>query len=287
MRKSSQTVPRAAALLVVGIAMLPGQQARAADAKAQCIAAYEQGQKLKQESKLSEARKQLLVCIRDVCPDALSHECEQWLKEVDGAMPSVVFAAKGPKGTDVTDVRVTVDGKVVTEKLDGKAIPMDPGDHTFKFEYGDAPPIEQSVLVREGEKLRAINVNFGGGGSDPGPGTPKPEPGAVHSTPAMAYVLGGLGIVALGSFTYFGLTGKSKADDLQSCKPYCDKSEVDATRTKLIVADVSLGVGLVSLGIATYLFLSKPDAAPTTSTGLQLNIGPTAGGAFAGVSSHF
>ena len=53
---------------------------------------------------------------------------------------SVVPAAKDKKGRDIVDVKVSIDGKVVTETLDGKALPVDPGVHTFRFETKNAPP---------------------------------------------------------------------------------------------------------------------------------------------------
>ena len=83
MRMPNRTLQCGAAVIAFGMVLLPGASARGADAKAQCISAYEQGQQLKQESKLSQARKQLLVCARDVCPDMLRNDCEQWLKEVE------------------------------------------------------------------------------------------------------------------------------------------------------------------------------------------------------------
>jgi hypothetical protein len=269
-----------AAAVLLGL----GAPAHGADAKAQCISAYEQGQKLKQESKLSEARKQLLVCTREVCPDLLRGDCEQWLKEVDQTMPSVVIAAKDPKGADISDVRVVIDGKEATERLDGKAIPLDPGDHAFTFEHEGDKSVDRKVLIREGEKHRVISVTFGAASK----GVDESPAEASRPIPALTWVFGGLGLVALGSFAYFGLKGKSEADGYQDCKPYCSESAVNSTRTKLIVADVSLGVGVVSLAVATYLLIARPGASASgTSAGLRFDVMPTTGGAYAGVGRSF
>jgi len=253
--------------------------------KAQCIAAYEQGQKLKHDGKLKDARKQFLVCMQDTCPALFRKDCDQWLNEVDQTMPSVVFAAKGPKKEDLAEVTVYIDGEKVLDALDGKAIQLDPGNHIIKYEHGDLPPIEQSVLIRVGEKNRALTASFA---KPKGDGEAPDQPGGSRPVPAMTWVLGGLGLVALGSFSYFGLTGKSDADKLQDCKPYCAEADVDSARQKLLIADVSLGVGLVSLGAATYLFLTRPSAseeAPTT--GFRWQLAPLPGGGFAGVSTRF
>jgi hypothetical protein len=284
MRGSDRLMQGAWAATMAAALMSIDAPAHGADAKAQCISAYEQGQKLKQESKLFDARRQLLICTREVCPELLRTDCEQWLKEVDQTMPSVVIAAKDPKGTDITEVRVVIDGKEAAERLDGKAIQLDPGDHVLVFEHAGEKAEERKVLIREGEKHRVIHITFGAQSKGGG------EPPADHGRPipALTWVFGGLGVVALGSFAYFGLKGKSEADSYQQCKPYCSQSDIDATHTKLIVADVSLGVGVVSIAVATYLLVARPGARSSgRPSGLQLDILPTPGGAFAGVGRSF
>lgn len=250
------------------------------ESKAQCISAYERGQKLKQESKLSRAREQLILCMREGCPALLRSDCEQWFKEVEEAMPSVVIDAKS-KGADVTDVKVRLDGALVAERLDGTAIQVDPGNHVFVFEAGQGPRVEQRVLIRVGEKNRPIHVTFAAEDKV------VQKPPASRPIPVLTWVFGGLGVAALGSFAYFGLTGKSEADDYQSCKPYCDQGEVDRTHNKLIAADVSLGVGVVSLGVATYLLLTRPEQEAGPSARIRLHAVPMLGGGMAGVSSSF
>lgn len=85
-----------AALLVVSLlgptvvapTLLAPRTAYAADKQA-CIAGYEATQKLKKDGKLSEARKQALVCAQDGCPSALRDECAGWAVELEKAMPSI------------------------------------------------------------------------------------------------------------------------------------------------------------------------------------------------------
>ena len=109
-----------------------------------------------------------------------------------------------------------------------------------------------------------------------------------------------MGVLALGSFAIFGLIGKSDVDDLESCRGHCAESDVDHARTKLIVADISLGVGIVALGVATYMFFTRPKEAPngvsvkagTSSkpfglSGVAFDAGPTVGGAVGGLRAAF
>ena len=67
-------------------------------------------------------------------------------------------------------------------------------------------------------------------------------------------MLGGIGVVALGAFGFFGATGLSDANTLRgTCAPGCTDSQVQAVRARLIAADVGLGVGVLSLAAATWI----------------------------------
>jgi hypothetical protein len=90
--------------------------------------------------------------------------------------------------------------------------------------------------------------------------------------------------VAVASFATFGAVGKSDIDDLRAtCAGHCKQSDVDSAWSKLIVADVSLGVGVVAAGLATWLFLAprKRDASARAS------IAPIPHGATIGVTASF
>ena len=43
--------------------------------------------------------------------------------------------ARDAKGEDLTEVRLTIDGETVAERLDGRALTLDPGTHTFRFNF--------------------------------------------------------------------------------------------------------------------------------------------------------
>jgi hypothetical protein len=72
--------------------------------------------------------------------------------------------------------------------------------------------------------------------------------------PAGAWVLGGVGLAAMGVFAYFGATGLSDSNTLHTtCSPGCTDAQVQPVRTKLIVADVGLGVGVLSFAAAIWI----------------------------------
>lgn len=279
-----------------------------ADNKA-CSKAYTNGQIQKKAGKLREAKKSLVACAQNSCPAFINSECAKWLNEVDSMLPTVVIAASDAQGNDLTNVTVSSDGKKLTDQLGGMALEMDPGPHTLRFEHKGNKPVEKKVVIREGEKARVIKVQFGspnkaapapvskpaaGSGGSPAVGA---EATTSHaSSKTLAYVLGGVGVVGLGSFAYFGLTGTSQRSDLLGhCKNnVCDlpQDQIDSRRssikTKFLIADISLGVGVVSLGLATYFFL-KPDhsEAKKDSARLRFDLTPTRGGSYASVAGRF
>jgi len=286
------------AVVAAGTTLLAVADARA-DEREQCASAADQAQQLRDEGKYRRAREQLLVCARDVCPGPIKRDCHEWLSQLEANVPTVVFAARDGN-RDLVDVKVYVDGALVAERLEGRPVQMDLGPHTVRFEY-QGQSKEETVVIGAGQKSRNIAVTFGAsppaGGGAPPPPARAGEGGGSSIVPAL--VVGGIGIAALGSFAIFGLSGKGDVDDLQACKPRCNESDVDSARTKLIVADISLGIGVVALGVATYMFLTRPkvDAevkaarivspprAPRTVSvveGWRVDFGPAAGGGAVG-----
>ncbi|MDB4943079.1 MAG: hypothetical protein JWP97_2613 [Labilithrix sp.] len=166
---------RALASLLFVLAMLAPWRAMA-DVQA-CVDASEKGQRARASGKLREAQKQFQVCSDAACPSLVRRDCAQWQGEVAPYVPSVVLGAKDRTGRDLFEVMVLVDGEVIARSLDGKSVPVDPGPHTFQFETPKHPPVLERVLVKEGEKARAINVVIG---------TEKVAPAAAAATPARA-----------------------------------------------------------------------------------------------------
>src|SRR5262245_48266678 len=95
-----------------------------------CVDANEKAQRLRDEGKIRAAREQLLICVRDVCPAPVKKDCAEGLEKLEAATSSVVLGAKDPQGRDVVQVKVTIDGQPLTEKLDGRPLVVDPGERT-------------------------------------------------------------------------------------------------------------------------------------------------------------
>jgi hypothetical protein len=233
-----------------------------AEQKAACASGFEQAQVLRQSAKLKASRLELLKCVQAVCSRPVQEQCSRWLGEIEPLTPSVVIAAT-VEGQDHSDVEVEMDGELLANALAGTAIELDPGPHVVKFTYQDYPPVEKDFVVREGEKLRKIKVSFKRPQA-PAPTAaaplPPPEPVAMHRpVPALAWALGGVALVGAGAFAYLGSSARNRRAQLeQVCSPDCADGDVNSLHTRLIAADVSLGIGVAALLGAAIVYGVRP-----------------------------
>ncbi len=282
------------ALVVLGATLTSGP---AHAGKKECANAYVEAQKLKKDGALKKAREQLIICGKDECMSAVKKDCIAWLDEVNASLPTVVVEAKGPDGKETFDVKVTVDGQVISEKLDVKAIELDPGTHKFVFEYAGQEPIEQEVVLREGQKNKTLEVSFAKEQPakqaaptpepEAGPVTEKPKPS--KKVPVASYVLGGVGLVGLAGAGFFWLGAQGKQSDLDKskCAPNCAQSDVDTIKKDRLIGDVSLGVGLACIGTAAYLWLKPRKTEAAQETAAHLDVRVSSQGGYAGVFGRF
>jgi hypothetical protein len=239
-----------------------------------CAQAYESAQEEKANGRLKDAIEHLKTCIAPSCAEFIREDCVRWMDQAESALPTVVFSVR-EAGEDLTEVEILCDDKPLTRKLDGKALPVDPGLRDFTFTVPGLAPMTRQVLIREGERSRIIKVEFSRSSVAP------PSPSANATTTAepevrpkgriLPYALAGVGALGIAGFATFALLGSSQQDELgRTCSPFCQSSQVDSVKTKFLLADVSLGVGLISLGVATYIFVKNHGAnaanvAPSTS----------------------
>jgi hypothetical protein len=207
----------------------------------------------------------------------VKRDCGRWLEELSRAIPTVVVAVRDERGRDVLDARATIDGQSIP--IDGKPVPLDPGRHEVRAVRSGASSVAQEIVVAEGDRDRTVTLTL----ATPAPPPPPPPSPSASSSPAATterrrdvpimqpapapvdraedrgvpagvWALGGVGVVAMGAFTYFAIRGAGDRSTFG-----CDRGCVDADYTQvkheLLAADVSLGVGLATLGAAVVWWL--------------------------------
>jgi hypothetical protein len=170
---------------------------------------------------------------------------------VEAVLPTVVVAAVTPDEKDVPSASMTLDGRRV---VDGIAVPVDPGAHRIDVQAEGYEDATLRFVAREGEHARIVRVTLTK--HVEASTTPKSEGYTVRP---ITWITGGLAVLALGSFAYFGATGSSRAEELRStCAPRCPEYERDAVATRYVVADVSLVAAVVLGGVSVWTLLSNP-----------------------------
>lgn len=278
----SSSSPRRLALAGLAVALALGARDASAQAwkkkRDECIAASEDGQLAKVKGQLRAAREKLLACADKTCPGAVRKDCEAGLTELERLIPTVVFGAKDGQGKDLVDVKVSFDGAPLLERLDGKAVEVDPGEHTVLFEAEGLPPHEEKLLFREGEKARIVVATLAKKEA-PKP-KPKPKPRAAAGPSTATWIVGGIGAAALAGAGVVGFVALQERSSLyDSCGKAvtCSQDEVDSVYRLYNVSYVAAGIGgaLLATSAVMYFTTSKP----ATEERSSVTLSPWPGGA--------
>lgn len=246
-----------------------------ADGK-ECITQNNEGADQQAQHHLLAARTAYLACSSsESCPEVVRAECQQGLMQLSAAIPSIVVKVVDSQHRDLGQATLTLDGQAISH--DGTALEVDPGAHQLAASLGTMRT-QLDVVAGEGERNRRIELIL----TEPTPAkTTQQPPPAPERSHLPSYVLGGVGILAAGSFGYFAITGHSQMSDLDRCKPFCERSDVKSVQTKYLIADISLGVSVAALGAATYLWL-REDSQPREEAKLKVDV--LAAPSFAGLN---
>jgi hypothetical protein len=187
--------------------------------KDQCVDANAKAQDLRREGRLSAAREQLRQCASASCPAMVRDDCTKRLDDLENAQPTIAFEVKDASGSDVTTVKVTVDGLPLAEILDGTPLAVDRGSHVFTFTVAGRPPITRTFVLTEGEKGRrekiALDaaspsaVDASGTRASPS-GSAAVEPGSsagrgMGTGRILGLVAGGVGVAGIAVGSVFGV----------------------------------------------------------------------------------
>jgi hypothetical protein len=306
MMKRSTAMVFAALLTATALNAPPAQGAD--PTTSDCLNASDGSVTLRNAHKLRGARAQLLVCGAASCPADIRNECMKHVEELNSAIPTVVFEAKDAAGNDVLAVKVTMDGEVIAERLEGTPISLDPGSHSFTFESAGQAPITKTLVIRESQKDRREGVTFGAGApaaappppSAPAPqAAPAPQPVGPEAPPPttdsgdstkriLGFVIGGVGIAAVGIAIIEQVTALGRDSDSKTAAASSDPAVQATVHTlheqALDAQNYALAsgiVGAVALGTGAVLIVTSSGSGATAkTTGWQLvpDVSPRRGG---------
>jgi hypothetical protein len=244
----------------------------------ECLTAHTDAQLLRKQGSLLQAREKLLDCSQSSCPRLVVNDCTGWLSEVEASLSSVVFAVSDEQGRDISDARVSGNGHLIVERTDGRAVLLDPGTYDFAFEAPGYENATESISLRQSEKDRIVRVVMPHVAPEVAAvtadsGTPELPPSAAtdaapvrtHKDYSTAmYLLGGTGLLGVGTFAFFGLNGNAKLHEVERCVGDCSSASRAGKRDYLI-ADIGLAVAVATIPILVYLAIDSAHSETTIS----------------------
>jgi hypothetical protein len=322
-------VMRLGLLVCVGIAALfvgerPAYSAKhAAEARA-CVTAYKSGEKMAGLSHLRSAKELMLSCSKPVCGATLRRVCTLRAVQLEEDIPTVVPLVSGSPDAGA-GVRVTMDGELLTSKVDGTAVSVDPGPHEFVFMRDATALATEKVVVMQGQRNRRIVVAGKGGqaaSKDPFESTtelpvaqadqtvaaPAALPGrtsaaveaainlvdepagpALKKRSSVPYYIGLVGLGGLGGYALLSYWARKDNALLDKCAPACAQSSVDHVHARYLQADIALVGGATALVVSTMwlLFRSHGAAREVAAVRPPIDVQVSSGGAVAAVSGSF
>jgi hypothetical protein len=268
--------------------------------KATCLDAVSRGQRFRDSHKLVQARDKFRVCARAECPTVVQTDCASWLAEVETTLPTVVLSAKDRGGRDLVDVKVSMDGQPLVGTLDGQAVAVDPGMHTFRFERADGRFATTQLLIKEGGKAQAVSVAIGSpesgmpalpqqgssGETDTGNATTVPVAGSSSgsSVRLLAILTTGIGLIGVGVGIGVALDAKARDNRAFGELGMARATDSASAVTEGNMATVAVGIGgamALAGGVLWFVAPSNRAASGSLSPGApSLALGTNGRGAF-------
>ena len=216
----------------------------------------------------------------------------QHIAELEPKLSKLGVAVE-PNVSSAPGFEVRRDGVAIGPAAWGTAVPVDPGEHVVEARADGKKPWWVKLTFGKTPSIKTVTVPILEEVSDPtaapapwivpeSPPTVAPPPGPVENHPAtgfagmspstqrtVALVLGGVGVLAAGIATGFGLDAISKSNDAKSrcpSSPCTDSSAVDTNndaKTSAVIADVAIVGALVTLGAGAALYFTAPNEVQT------------------------
>jgi hypothetical protein len=233
----------------------------------ECVDAHAISRRAVESGTLISVRKTLKKCAIPGCPIAIRAECSEWQHQAEIEVPTLILSASTYK-SDLEQVRVIVDGQLVTDRLNGEPLEILPGPHAFVFELDDGRRQEVRVVVKLGEKNRVIQATFPELSLTLSPisvthstkrkdSITRPIPNEPSNHRALFFgILSAASAIVAGSFLYVGIDRRDTTS--AQCAPICNDSQVNRVRRWFILADIAGATAIATGGLGLYFYFDGP-----------------------------
>ena len=158
-----------------------------------------------------------------------------------------------------------VDGEEIENAGGGRATPIDPGKHRIAWMRPEGD-FDIEIVVHEDEKNRPVVLRppastQRGPEAATAPVPPAP-PARSTTTPVVIGVAGGIAIAAGATLWGLGLSERSDLTDGCGRTRSCSDAAISASRSKLVVGDVLVGVGILAVVTSAWMLLRGDGTTP-------------------------
>jgi hypothetical protein len=211
-----------------------------------------------------------------------------------------------PQDDQTAGFELLLNGRPISPALFGVPFPVDPGQHQITARAPGRAPWTGAIEIQPTAESRSVQIPLLGAGASGAPAEPiqsgaSTAPGsgsASHEATAprqadrgpdrtASYLLGGVGVAAIGVGVVFGLRASDKDEQAKSdCPSSCVTPEAadlnESARTSALIANISYGVGAAALLTGAYLWFftgsgSESVASDATGLGFGASLGPNEG----------
>ncbi len=215
-----------------------------------CADSAELAAKQRSLGHLRKALRHFERCAKDTCPQVVREYCRKGIAETRDTAPRIHVRAREESGRDLPDARITIDEEdVAGEELSRGAL-VDPGRHVLRASSPGFTDAEQTIIVTAADHARTVDLALRtvSAKTEGAPQSPDRRAAIVTGSVGLALVLG-FGVV--GTWTYIDYRRLER-----QCGSLCEHADVQAVRTRGVVADVLLGAGLGTLAVAAVLWVT-------------------------------
>jgi hypothetical protein len=248
----------------------------------ECVDAHAISRRAVENGTLISARQVLKKCVIPGCPIAIRAECSEWQHQAEIEVPTLILSASTYK-RDLEQVRVIVDGQLLTDRLNGEPIETLPGPHAFVFELDDGRRQEVRIVVKLSEKNRVIQASFPELSLTLSPlsvtnstklkeSVTRPIPNEPSNHRALFFgILSAASAIVAGSFLYVGIDRRDATSE--QCAPICSDSQVNRVRRWFILADIAGATAIATGGFGLYFYFDGPTKTSSLKPTLSLTRG--------------
>jgi hypothetical protein len=123
--------------------------------KVACVRANEEGQDLRRDGKLLEARDRFTSCATPSCPTILRQDCIVRRDEAQRAIPATRLIVTDSGGARLSNASITVDGIEAARRPDDV---IEGGEHSFEVSLSGHGSVVQRLALGEGDGRRDETV---------------------------------------------------------------------------------------------------------------------------------